>query len=342
MNKEQMAQMEDLLRGGGTVSQRLLQSGMNVNALRTNATLRHEEWQTYDTAVVEAFQKRLVGVADLKSRGLVYDLSGKGLAQTVLMYEDMSDMDKAELSMDGVTRGKNDAVEFSQKFLPLPIAHKEYQINIRQLNMSRLHGIPLDVSLARGSSRKVAELVEDMLFNGYNAFNYGGGRIYGYTDCPTRNTLDMAKDWATSASGEEIVADVQKMIQQSVDARHYGPWVLYIPTGYSKVLGNDYKANSDKTVRTRLLELDGISDIKVADFLEAGNVILVEMVAETVRMVTGLPVTNVEWQANGNMVSFFKVMTIDVPQVRADQYGRSGIVHLAADVEDSTPPTTEG
>ncbi len=313
--------------GGSTVAQRLLQANMNVNALRTNGTLRKDEWKEFDEAILKAAQQRMQGVADLKSRNLVHRI-GNGLGTTVFEYEDVSDMRGAEVTMDGVSRVKNDQVIFDLKNLPLPLIHKDFQIGVRKLNASRTRGESLDTTQAEISAAKCAELSEQILFNGYNSFTFGGGIIYGYTDVPTRNTVEMAKKW-TVATGEEIVADVIAMKQAAIDARHYGPYVIYIPTAYETVIDDDYKANSDRTLRERIKAITGIEDIKVADHLAVDNVLLVEMQKETVRMVEGLPITNVEWQSEGNMMFHFKVMMIEVPQIRADQYGRSGIVHLA-------------
>jgi hypothetical protein len=42
----------------------------------------------------------------------------------------------------------------------------------------------------------------------------------------------------------------------------------------------------------------------------------------------------VEWQTEGGLITKYKVMTIQVPQVRADQDGNSGIVHGGISIED--------
>ena len=77
------------------------------------------------------------------------------------------------------------------------------------------------------------------------------------------------------------------------------------------------------------MAIEGINDIKVIDTLTADNVVLVEMQSETVRLVRGMGIQIVEWSTEGKMITKYKVMTIQVPQVRADQDGNSGIVHLA-------------
>lgn len=331
MNKNTPASVDAVFRGQGqgSVAQKLLANGMNVNALRTNATLRKDEWIHFDTAVVMAAQERLVAVGDLMSRGLTLPI-GNGLGKTVLEYEDASDIEDAQVSMDGITRGDNDRIEYDLKQLPLPIVHKDFQINSRVLAASRTLGQPLDTSNAELAARKVSEKVEDILMNGLSTFTFGGGSIFGLTDHPNRNTVTLTTNWdASGKTGEQILKDVRDMKQRSIDDLHFGPWMLYIPTNYETVLDDDFKAETDKPLRQRIKEISNIIDIRVADKLANDNVVLVQFTSDVIRMVEGLPVTTVEWQSEGGMIFHFKVMTILVPQVRADQEGLSGVVHLA-------------
>jgi hypothetical protein len=105
---------------------------------------------------------------------------------------------------------------------------------------------------------------------------------------------------------------------------------LYIPTAYETVLDKDYDATTPgKTIRTRLLEISNIDSIKVIDTLTANNVLLVQMTSDVVRLVRGLGIQNMEWQSEP-FVTKHKVITIQVPQIRADQNGASGVMHLSA------------
>jgi len=114
----------------------------------------------------------------------------------------------------------------------------------------------------------------------------------------------------------------------SIDARHYGPWMLYIPTAYQTVMGEDYTAGYPKSIRQRILEVEGIKGIKVIDTLPANNVVLVEMQTSTVRLVQGMATQVVQWQVGSSLSpTEYKGLRIAVPQVRVDQSGRSGIVH---------------
>ena len=332
----------------GSLAQKLIGNGMNVGVLRpwsengksfitvngkvlnVNAsTLRKDEWKDLDKAVMDAAKQRFVGVADLNARGLTYNITN-GLGTTVLEHENISDISAAEMNMDAVTRGRDDRPQYDIGYLPLPVIHKSFHFNIRTLSASRKNGMPLDTTMAEMAGRVVAEKVESILFNGSGTFTYGGGVIYGYTDFPNRITGDLSVAWdGSAATGATILTDVRAMKQASINARHYGPWVIYIPTHYETALDADFKAASDKTIRERLLEVGGIQDIKVADFLSTDCVLMVQMTSNVVRMVNGLGVTPVEWTSEGGMVFHNKVMTIQVPQIRADQNNRTGVVHYS-------------
>lgn len=298
----------------------------------TNATLRRDEWKHLDEAILRIAETRLNGVQDLIEKGLVYNL-GNGLGSTVLETHDISDALEADLTMDGITRAKNDRVNYTTNYLPLPIIHADYEINTRALNASRSLGNPLDTSMAERAVRKVSEKLEDMLFTS-TTYTFGGGTIYSYLNHPNRNQVSLATGWDDSAkSARDIVDEVLSLKQTSINAKHYGPWMLYIPTAYETVLDEDYEdtgtTSTNRTIRERILQIAGITGIKVVDTLTADNVILVQMTSDVVRLVRGMPITNVEWTQEGGMIYKYKVMTIQVPQVRSDQEGNSGVVHLA-------------
>ena len=298
--------------------------------LVNNATLRRDEWKSLDEAVQRISEQRLVGITDLVSAGLIFNL-GNAMGTTVLEHHSMGDALSAELSMDGITRGKNDRPEYKTHYLPIPIIHVDYQLNMRVLEASRKLGNPLDTTLAERAARKVSEKLEDMLFTNVD-YAFGGGTIYSYINHPDRNKVTLATGWDDSAATPaKIIADVIALKQASINANHYGPWVLYVPTAYDTVLDEDYDTSgtSTQTIRQRIQSISGISKVVVADKLAADNVVLVQMTSDVVRLVRGMGVTNVEWKSEGNMVTNYKVMTIQVPQIRSDADGKSGIVHLA-------------
>jgi uncharacterized linocin/CFP29 family protein len=238
--------------------------------------------------------------------------------------------------MDGITRGKNDQLNFQTNYLPIPILHVDYEINTRHLEASRKLGNPLDTTLAERATRRISEKLEDMLFTD-TTYAWGTkddrdrNRIYSYVNFPDRNAVSLGTHWDASAkTAAGILNDVKKMKQASIDAYHYGPWMLYIPTAYETTLDDDYDTQTPgTTIRERILKVAGIKGIKVIDRMPADTVLLVEMKKENVRLINGFAPTNVSYQEEAGMINKFKVMTIQVPQIRSDQNGKCGIVHLS-------------
>lgn len=295
--------------------------------IQTNATLRRDEWKQLDEAVLKISETRLNGVQDLINNGLTYNI-GNAMGTTVLEYHTVSDALEAELTMDAITRTQGDRPKYETAYIPLPIIHVDYQINSRVLAASRKLGNPLDTTLAERAGRKVAAQLETMLFTS-TSYTYGGGTIRSYLSEPNRNTGTLTGDWS-GLTGSQILTDALAMKQASIDAYHYGPWMMYVPTAYETALDGDYDTTTPgTTIRERILKIAGIKGVKVVDTLTATNVLLVQMTSDVVRLVRGMGIQNVEWEVEGKMITKYKVMTIQVPQVRSDQDGNSGVVHYS-------------
>lgn len=318
----------------GNVAQRLLAANMDPAALRTGATLRKDEWINVDQTVVTVARERLNGVADLMNAGLRYNVNN-ALGTLVIQHELASEMTAAEVTMDGVTRSRNDRVTYSLVSTPLPIIHHDFQISARALAASRNTGQSLDTTQAAEASRQVSETLEGMLFNGLSSgdtlgFGSSSAQLFGYTNRTNRNTVTLATNWDASAStGATILADVLSLIEAAQTDRRYGPYMLYVPTAYWVPLMDDFKANSDKTIFQRLKELPGIIDVKPVDKLTANNVVLVEFTRSSVDMVVGMEPTAISWEVQGGMMLMFKVMAIMVPRIKLDSNNSSGVVHLS-------------
>jgi uncharacterized linocin/CFP29 family protein len=310
---------------------RALKAGqeMGPQVLRDAAPLQKDEWIQLDTVVLEEAQIRLKGVADLMAKGLTKPVAN-AMGTTLFQWEDVTDMDPALISMSGLARTPNDRPDFGLNSLPLPLIHKDFDLNLRHLEASRKRGDGLDTFQARVASRLVAEGLERILFQGGPQF--GTSQIYGYTTHPNRNVLDYvpAGELWTNAlhNGEDILADVIRMKAAAEAARMYGPYILYIPSNYSNVLDADFKAASDKTIRRRLEELDGIEAVTTCDQMPADEVVLVQMTEDVTCLLDGEGVQTVQWEILGGFLLQFKVFCIQIPLIRSDPQGRSGVVHL--------------
>lgn len=304
---------------------------INGRKFATNApaTLRYDEWKDIDRRVIGVATERFVGIADLISRGLTYNLGSVGI--TIAQWERSSDITEAQISMSGITAGENDRMLFENQSVPVPVIHKDFSLNWRNLEASRRFGQGLDLVQADAAARVVAEKSEDMLFAGASV-QVNGSTIYGYTTHPNRNTVTLSEQWTASGkTGAEVLADVQGMLATARGDNMFGPFTLYIPGEYETKLDDDFAPSSGdtRTIRERIMKLNGIQDIKVADRLSNHNVLLVQMTSDVVDLAVAQDINTLEWDEKGGLQKLFKVMAIWVPRIKSDYDGRSGIVHLS-------------
>jgi len=342
-NKLQVGNMRPFIGEDGKAYMTVYTGGdkkdvQNYATVQANsATLRRDEWKQLDDVVQMIQLERLVGIGDLEAKGLVYNLANP-MGTTVLEYSEMTSEMTVEMSMDGVARAQNDRPGYTPKYLPIPIIHGDYEINARELATSRNMGNGLDTTKAEDVARAINVHLEKLLFTS-TTYTKGGGSIYSYLTQPDRNlqTLSLAWDNA-SKTAAQILAEVIAMKAKMIADKFYGPYYIYIPTAYETVMDKDYinslagtqtNATND-TIRERILKIENIEAVKVVDSLTANNVIMVQLTSNVVRLVKGFGLQNVEWKSEGNMITNYKVMTIQVPQIRSSASGQCGIVHLSA------------
>lgn len=300
---------------------------MTVNA----ATLRYQDWLDIDRELISVATPRLVGVGDLLSRGLTHSLGNIGITQS--LFERQSDLTDAEVTMAPETETERDRLNFDTQTVPVPFVHKDFTISARAMEASRNNGGGLDMTTIATATRKVAEKSEDMLFAGAPVRVDGSNAVYGYTTHPDRNTVDLTKNWnANDKTGQNILDDVLAMMAAARADFMFGPFTLYIPGVYETVLDKDFSpgTSDNRTIRERLLSLNGLQEIKVADRLTAHNVVLVQMTRETVDMAVAQDISALQWDEKAGLMAYFKVLACWVPRVKSDFDGRSGVVHLRA------------
>jgi uncharacterized linocin/CFP29 family protein len=295
--------------------------------MNADATLRHEEWLQIDQAVQMVARERLRAVEDLRSRGLTYNIPN-GLGKTVLLTEKQSDINDAVISMEPMRESDNDRPVYDSDYLPLPVIHKDFHFGIRQIMASRNGSTPLDTSMIQMSTRKVAEMAEKLLVGTATFATYGGGTIYGYTNYTGALTESLSNPSTGGTSmGANALADILSMRKSAQDAHYYGPYMVYTSPDWDQYLDNEFKAASDKSVRQRILEVDGILGIRTLDYLTNYDIVMVQMTSDVIREVIGMDIQTIQWETKGGMQVNFKVMAIMVPQLRADYNGNTGIVY---------------
>jgi hypothetical protein len=324
---------KSILSTGRWAGERLLaalKEGRKISPkeLRTADTLQKDEWIALDTALIEEGKIRLRGIADLIAAGLTIPVTN-AMGKTIFQWERVTDMDPADVSMSGRSRSEDDRVEYDLGSLPLPITHKDFNLDLRTLSASRERGESLDDTQARIAGRLVSEKLEEMLFKGGKTFL--GSTIYGLTNHPNRNTASYGTGgaWTGSKTGDQIIADVLTMKAGLEGDRMFGPYWLYVSANSSTKVEEDLKAASDKSIRQRILEVDGIQAVRVVDQMPASTVVMVQATRDVVALVDGEPLQTVQWDVEGGFFVKFKAFTIQVPLIRADAQGRSGVFHMS-------------
>ena len=314
-----------------------------------NATsLRKDEWELFDRAVIRASRVPLRAWADISAANTFGGFNG--MSKSALVRETMTDVGQAQVDMDGLSAGKSDSPLFTPDVLPLPITHVDFTLSSRRLMESRNTGTPLDTELAEMAGRRVAESVEQMTVGSvdYSGLVIGSSStytrrgIYGLITHPDRITkTDLTTPTGTNPS--DVLTDVLEMRTLAEAQNFYGPYMLYYSKAYETFLDNDYYSvvtaagvsTPTQTLRERIKRVEGIMDVRRLHYLSASGyvMVLVQMNSDTVRAVNGMDITTVQWESKGGMQINFKVMAIQVPDFRAQPVGTSqstrkcGIVH---------------
>ena len=293
--------------------------------IRTNATLRKDEWKKIDDNLLVIARQRLTAVQDLISAGLTVDLGGLGV--TISEYERSGDLINAEVSMDGITRVTKDRPTFDLVGVPVPIVSRDFSYNLRQLEASRSRGQSLDTTTSDMAQRKVMDALESMVYVGFPGLVVDSKQIYGYTTHPQRNTVTLAgTGWAVE-SGRDIIGDTQNMLAAMNAVNRYGPFTMYVSKDYWVPLQGDYSAaKGDKTFKQRIEDFADIVAVKAGNALPANTVILVQLTSENVDLAIGKDITNLEWEPQP-MLSNFKTFAAMAIRIKADKNNTTGIVH---------------
>lgn len=297
---------------------------------RRNSALPHEVWRQIDKTAIEVFSASLVAAQDLISAGLTLNINNVGV--TVSGYEKINDFEDAIVSMDPAVRGDNQKLTYAMESFPIPFFNQKFELGTRQLAASRSNGYEgLDLMQARTANRKVAEKIEKMIFSGLPELGTAGAssQIYGYTTHPNRITMTpTGTNWATVA-GRDIITDVLAMENQLVQNNRRGPFFLYVAKNLWNVLQNDYKTESDKTFLNRILDIEGISAVKMGYYLPDNNAVLVQMDPDTLDLAIAQDVLNVQnIQTDKDCYPFVSSACLAL-RIKSDANNTTGIVHLA-------------
>lgn len=295
-----------------------------------NDLLREREAEELEDTLTRVARRDRVGVEDLRSRGLIRPLRSIGV--TSYQFERMSAVGDAHQSMSIRDLGNRDLVDFNLDQVPVPVNSSQFELDRRQVAAGQTRGEGLDTTNAAEHTRSVIRLEEDTLVNGGDV-TIGGNGLPGYTNFTPRHQVTLAGAWDGLSNLQDAVDDVLEMRRVLRDDGFTGPYILYIPSNWDGVIDDDYKANSERTLRERILAIDGVEEAKVLPSLADDNALLVQMTQSVVVMPVGQEITTVTWDLMGGLASRWVVMSVASFALKTaeDESGSStsGIAHLA-------------
>lgn len=298
-----------LLRGGQ------VNRAAMYRALVDNRTLREDETRQIEEALTRVARRDLVAVADLFGAGLVAELNNIG--KTSYEFDRVAPVGEATQGMSILNLGDRDLVRFERTAVPIPVTASQFELDARQQAAGTSIGEPVDVTNVEEHTRAVAEKLEDTLVNG-SPVTLGNNGLPGYTNFGPRHQLSYSAGPWTLLSGPPgaAVSDVLAMRTALRDSGFTGPYTLYIPANYDGVIDEDYKSESDRTLRERLLAIDGVNAIRVLPSLPDSNVLLVQMTRSVVVWASAQDITTITWDLMAGLASRWAVLAVGAPALK--------------------------
>lgn len=305
-----------------------------ARAVHNATTLRKDEWITLDRVVQKATRPRLRAWADLAAANPYGGFDGFGTM--ILEHETMSDEGEAVVDMDMLPEERNIQPRFQLEGTPLPITHAGFFMSRRRLQVSRKAGTPLDMSAGEMAGRRIAEKVEKTTIGIITGLTYGRAAdysraptVYGYTNFPGRITkTNMTAP--TGSNGTTVLSNWLALRDLLYAQNYYGPFMVYVSNDWDQYLDNLFSTTepSAGTLRSRLLQIDGISGIRRLDYLtNTFTVLMIQMTPDVAQGVVGMGITTVQWEELGGYLLKFRTLCIHVPRLFEDFAGNCGIAH---------------
>lgn len=302
-----------------------------VTAVRRLGALPPDAQRKFDTEVTTVGTDGLVLIQDFMAAGLTTPLP-EWLSVMRMDWEATNRVGNPKQGMLPGTAPERKMPDRELSSIPIYGTWDEFQFNLRLILASRRSGVPIDTSVAADVTLRINELIEYTGWHGLS-WNVDGVPVYGIRNHPQAITTPIS-DWADpTTTGEDIIAEVQAMAGEAISVKRRGPFNLYIPTLVNNRFSGDYKSNSDKSILTRLQELQYGGrplNIRSADQLGAGEVSLVEMRKNTGDVIVGQEPTMVSWEAGNGMERYFMILACIILRLKTDIDGVIGIVNATA------------
>jgi len=302
------------------------------NRARGLSILPEDAERLIDDTIIAVGTDRLVVVRDIMEAGLVTPLP-QWLSIMRLDGYRTGISGNARQIMHLGARTERHLPEMDKVGVPIYATESGFELDVRTLAVSERVGMPLDSTLYENSTRAVNETIEYGAINGavteegYESpglFNAPGVGDYSFTD---------GKAWDDpTKTPAGIVADVLGMSGELADDKKPGPYILWLPRNFNRILDEDYAtpAGTVITIRQRLelIKPDGIRPIKISvpDLFPTDKLVMAQLSKETMDVIVGQEPEQISWADPSGRALSFAVTACIVPRFRDDFDGKSGIL----------------
>ncbi|MCF6095455.1 bacteriocin family protein [Thermovorax subterraneus] len=264
---------------------------------RSQSPLTEEQWEIMENAVVETAKKYLVGRRFLS----LYGPLGAGVQY--IDFKTYSGDFKAVI--DFVGEGDKETLHSPARYIKqIPMIYKDFKIEWRDLETCTAQGLPIDTTPAAMSAVFVAQMEDELIFNGNPQYD-----IKGLLTAEGRSFVKMG-NWDEEAVAYE---DILKAAETLSTKGFHEPYALVVsPKLYSKLV-RAYK-------NTTYLEIDlikkGITEcIYKSPAIKGEKAVLLSCGSEYVDLAVSQDIT-LAFLETSKMNHYFRVFEIVIPRIK--------------------------
>ncbi len=279
-----------------------------------------------DDVVLKVNTKRLVVLEDVMAAGLVVPVDP--YSALTFTWTETSRHGRAKVVEDpgGIT--EDHQREARPESVPLAFLVDYFSLTRRQQGISIKSGQSLQLDGLEEAVLNVNELAEFTFLNGSD-FKVGSSTVPGILTHPDRSTISFVgnKEWTDPThSGEDKLTDLLSHKQKHLDNQQFGRFMFWVPTNYAVELDKPFAVGGEKiSVRNRLLQTEGLIDIRVADFLPDSRTLSSVMESTVIRVLDGGRPTSISWVSPNSQKLEHLIVASLTPNPRSNFEKKSGI-----------------
>ena len=292
------------------------------------AVLRKNEWEYLDSILVDIARPRLQLINSMRAAGLSINFPG-AYDHSIYQYERVSDIDDAVVSMSAKSNQGNDRSTVDIQSIPLPLIHKTFSLEAREIAIARKTGQRLPTHMLQLCGRKVAEAADKLVLGTYGTYSFNSQSLFGLTNFPGRNTGSFLNPSVAGWTPVMLYNSVIDMLKRQLDDNQFGTFDLYYSTGLMTSMLRQFSTNYDGgSLIENISKLPMLGSVQMLDTLTGNQLLLVKRDPLTASVLMGMDLRVVQWNTDGGETINFRVMAMMLPLLRTDQLGNSGIVHF--------------